>query len=75
MALRERGWRCWAKRLGVGGEEPAQESGYNRQCQTLEKGCWGGGGKTDKSQLAPNPSRSPASSRKGLALLWEALGI
>lgn len=57
-----------------GGEEPEPESGYNRQRQTLEKGCWGGGGKTDKSQPAPYPSGSPASSRKGLAFLWEALG-
>lgn len=27
-----------------------------------------------KANLPPNPSRSPASSRKELALLWEALG-
>lgn len=57
MALGEREWRCWAQRLGgagVGsGEEPAQESGYNRQRQTLEKGCWRGGEKADKSQPAP----------------------
>lgn len=38
VALGEQEWRCWALRLGKGGgEEWAQESGYNRQRQTLEK--------------------------------------